>query len=79
MLMRNIISFHSFWKFFGYTMATWLVCVSSFAFNYYNGRHTHTNYVVCGFMALHGFGALHALIGKNQQVSKFLRRIEEEV
>ncbi|XP_037933026.1 probable G-protein coupled receptor Mth-like 8 [Teleopsis dalmanni] len=71
--------FKSFWKFFGYTVVTWLVCMFSFVINYYRGEKTHINYAVCLFVALHGFGALYTLIGKNQQIQKFLRRIDEDV
>ncbi|XP_068142344.1 probable G-protein coupled receptor Mth-like 8 [Drosophila tropicalis] len=69
--------FKSFWKFFGYTALAWFVCVCSFAFNYYRGERSHLNYAVCICMAFHGFAALYALIGKNQQIQNFLRRIEE--
>ena len=50
----------------------------SFAINYYRGDKTHINYVVCLLVAFHGFGSLYALIGKNNQIQNFLRRIEEE-
>lgn len=50
----------------------------SFAINYYRGEKTHINYVVCLFVACHGFGSLYSLIGKNSQIQNFLRRIEEE-
>ncbi|XP_017484764.1 PREDICTED: probable G-protein coupled receptor Mth-like 8 [Rhagoletis zephyria] len=71
--------FKSFWKFFSYTFLVFLVCVTSFAINYYREEWTHINYAVCLFIAFHGFGGLYALIGKNQQVQNFLRRIEEDV
>ncbi|XP_037880401.1 probable G-protein coupled receptor Mth-like 8 isoform X3 [Glossina fuscipes] len=71
--------FKSFWKFFGYTLSTWLVCMCSFAINCYRGERTHINYVVCLFIAIHGFGSLYALVGKNQQIQNFLRKIEEEI
>ncbi|XP_030375542.1 probable G-protein coupled receptor Mth-like 8 [Scaptodrosophila lebanonensis] len=71
--------FKSFWKFFGYTALTWFVCVCSFAINYYRDERSHHNYAVCFFMAFHGFAALYALIGKNQQIQNFLRRIEDNV
>ncbi|XP_037811136.1 probable G-protein coupled receptor Mth-like 8 [Lucilia sericata] len=75
-LSRN--RFKSFWKFYGYTLISWLVCMISFAINYYRDEKTHINYVVCLFVAFHGFGSLYALIGKNNQIQNFLRRIEEE-
>ncbi|TDG40405.1 hypothetical protein AWZ03_013176 [Drosophila navojoa] len=67
----------SFWKFFTYTALTWFVCVCSFAFNHYREERSHLNYAVCLSTAFHGFAALYALIGKNQQIQNFLRRIEE--
>ncbi|XP_026847314.1 probable G-protein coupled receptor Mth-like 8 [Drosophila persimilis] len=70
--------FKSFWKYFGYTALVWLVCVCSFAFNYYRGERSLHNYAVCFCMAFHGFAALYALIGKNQQIQNFLRRIDND-
>ncbi|KAM7354845.1 methuselah-like 8 isoform 1-T3 [Cochliomyia hominivorax] len=70
--------FKSFLKFYSYTLISWLVWMTSFAINYYRGEKTHINYVVCLFVAFHGFGSLYALIGKNNQIQNFLRRIEEE-
>ncbi|ALC44065.1 mthl8, partial [Drosophila busckii] len=67
---------NSFWKFFTYTGLTWFVFVSSFALNYYRGEKSHLNYAVCICTAFHGFAALYALIGKNQQIQNCLRRIE---
>lgn len=74
-LERNRLK--SFWKFFTYAALTWLVCVCSFAFNYYRGEYSHLNYAVCICTAFHGFAALYALVGKNQQIQYFLRRIED--
>ncbi|XP_017066296.1 probable G-protein coupled receptor Mth-like 8 [Drosophila eugracilis] len=70
--------FRSFWKYVGYTALVWLVCVCSFAFNYYRENRSHLNYAVSFCMAFHGFAALYALIGKNQQIQNFLRRIDNE-
>ncbi|XP_020808721.1 probable G-protein coupled receptor Mth-like 8 [Drosophila serrata] len=70
--------FRSFWKYFGYTALVWFVCVCSFAFNYYREERSHLNYAVSFCMAFHGFAALYALIGKNQQIQNFLRRIDNE-
>ncbi|XP_017057714.1 LOW QUALITY PROTEIN: probable G-protein coupled receptor Mth-like 8 [Drosophila ficusphila] len=70
--------FKSFWKYVGYTALVWLVCVSSFAINYYRENRSHLNYAVSFCMAFHGFAALYALIGKNQQIQNFLRRIDNE-
>ncbi|KAH8347105.1 hypothetical protein KR059_005315 [Drosophila kikkawai] len=69
--------FRSFWKYFGYTALVWFVCVCSFAFNYYREERSHLNYAVSFCMAFHGFAALYALIGKNQQIQNFLRRIDK--
>lgn len=74
-LERNRLK--SFWKFFTYTALTWFVCVCSFVFNYYRGERSHLNYAVCICTAFHGFAALYALVGKNQQIQNFLRRIED--
>jgi len=74
-LERNRLE--SFWKFFTYTALTWFVFVCSFAFNYYRGEKSHLNYAVCLCTAFHGFAALYALIGKNQQIQNFLRRMED--
>ncbi|XP_073843947.1 methuselah-like 8 [Musca autumnalis] len=71
--------FQSFWIFVGYTLFAWLICICSFAINYYRGDHTHINYVVCLFVAFHGFGSMHALLGKNHQVQQFLRRIDDDM
>ncbi|XP_039966335.1 probable G-protein coupled receptor Mth-like 8 isoform X2 [Bactrocera tryoni] len=71
--------FKSFFKFFSYTFIVFLVCVTSFAINYYREDPTHINYAVCLFIIFHGFGALYALIGQNQEVQNFLRRIEDDV
>ncbi|XP_012157164.1 probable G-protein coupled receptor Mth-like 8 [Ceratitis capitata] len=71
--------FRSFWKFFTYTFVVFLVCVTSFAINYYREEWTHINYAVCLFIVFHGFSALYALIGQNHQVQNFLRRIEDDV
>ncbi|KAH8297639.1 hypothetical protein KR054_004662 [Drosophila jambulina] len=70
--------FRSFWKYFGYTALVWFVCVCSFAFNYYREERSHLNYAVSFCMAFHGFAALYALIGKNQQIQNFLRRIDND-
>ncbi|KAM8709458.1 hypothetical protein ACLKA7_016289 [Drosophila subpalustris] len=75
-LERNRLE--SFWKFFSYTAIIWFVFVCSFAFNYYRGEKSHLNYAVCLCTAFHGFAALYALIGKNQQIQNFLRRIENK-
>ncbi|EDV95977.1 probable G-protein coupled receptor Mth-like 8 [Drosophila grimshawi] len=74
-LEKNRLS--SFWKFFTYTALTYLVCVCSFAFNYWRKEKSHLNYAVCFCTAFHGFAALYALIGKNQQIQLFLLRINE--
>lgn len=74
-LERNRLK--SYWKFFTYTALTWFVCVCSFVFNYYCGERSHLNYAVCICTAFHGFAALYALVGKNQQIQHFLRRIED--
>ncbi|EDW68794.1 probable G-protein coupled receptor Mth-like 8 [Drosophila virilis] len=74
-LERNRLK--SFWKFFTYTALTYFVCVCSFAVNYYREERSHLNYAVCFGTAFHGFAALYALIGKNQQIQHFLRRIDE--
>ncbi|XP_028895024.1 probable G-protein coupled receptor Mth-like 8 [Zeugodacus cucurbitae] len=71
--------FKSFFKFFTYTSVVFLVCATSFAINYYREDFTHINYAVCLFIVFHGFGALYALIGQNQEVQNFLRRIEDDV
>uniref|UniRef100_A0A1I8MZL9 Methuselah N-terminal domain-containing protein n=1 Tax=Musca domestica TaxID=7370 RepID=A0A1I8MZL9_MUSDO len=71
--------FQSFWIFVGYTLFAWLVCICSFVINYYRRDYTHINYVVCLFVAFHGFGAMYALLGKNQQVQQFLRRIDDDM
>ncbi|KAH8379937.1 hypothetical protein KR009_008101 [Drosophila setifemur] len=68
--------FRSFWKYVAYKSVVWFVCVCSFAFNYYREERSHLNYAVCFCVALHGFAALYALIGKNQQIQNFLRRID---
>ncbi|KAH8345646.1 hypothetical protein KR067_000367 [Drosophila pandora] len=70
--------FRSFWKYFVYTAVVWFVWVCSFAFNYYREERSHLNYAVCFCSAFHGFAALYALIGKNQQIQNFLRRIDNE-
>ncbi|KAH8369636.1 hypothetical protein KR093_000405 [Drosophila rubida] len=74
-LERNRLK--SFWKFFSYTALIWFVFVCSFAVNYYRDEHSHLNYAVCLCTAFHGFAALYALVGKNQQIQNFLRRIED--
>jgi len=50
--------FKSFWKYFGYTAVVWVVCICSFAFNYYWENRSHLNYAVSFCMAFHGFAAL---------------------
>ncbi|KAH8302402.1 hypothetical protein KR044_005930 [Drosophila immigrans] len=74
-LERNRLK--SFWKFFSYTALIWFVYVCSFAVNNYRREKSHLNYAVCLCTAFHGFAALYALVGKNQQIQNFLRRIED--
>ncbi|XP_060654203.1 probable G-protein coupled receptor Mth-like 8 [Drosophila nasuta] len=74
-LERNRLK--SFWKFFSYTALIWFIYICSFAVNYYREERSHLNYAVCLCTAFHGFAALYALVGKNQQIQNFLRRIED--